>query len=109
MRLRLIIACLLATSGQIMLAADPGLLSLAMPDARAMAGINVEQALVSPFGQYVLAQIVAREAGLQALIDATGFDPRQDLREILIASPGDAGSKSGLMAARGGPTRAWKF
>ena len=79
MRLRLITAAgVLATAAltaMIMFAADPGLLSLAMPDARAMAGINVEQVRLSPFGQYLMAQIAEREAGLQTLIDATGFDP----------------------------------
>src|ERR1700733_9275034 len=102
MRLRLIAAsCFLAGSAQIMLAADPGLLSLAMPNARAMTGVNVEQARLSLFGQYLMAEIAAREAGLQALIDATGFDPRRDLREILVASPAEAGSKSGVILARG--------
>ncbi len=84
-----------------MLAADAGLLSLAMPNARAMTGVNVEQARLSLFGQYLMAEIAAREAGLQALIDATGFDPRRDLREILVASPAEAGSKSGVILARG--------
>jgi hypothetical protein len=84
-----------------MLAADPGLLSLAMPDARAMAGINVQQTRLSPFGQYLIAEIAEREPGLQQLVDATGFDPRRDLREILVAWNGDAGGKSGVILARG--------
>jgi hypothetical protein len=105
MRLRLITAAgVLATAALTavtMFAADPGLLSLAMPDARAMAGINVEQVRLSPFGQYLMAEIAEREAGLQTMIDTTGFDPRRDLHEILLASPGGAGGKSGLVAARG--------
>jgi hypothetical protein len=84
-----------------MLPADPGLLSLAMPDARAMGGINVEQVRLSPFGQYLMAQIVEREPGLEALVDATGFDPRRDLREILVVWNSDAGAKSGVIMARG--------
>jgi hypothetical protein len=102
MLLRLIAAAsVLAGSAQIMLAADPGLLSLAMPDARAMAGINVEQVRLSPFGQFLMAEIAEREAGLQVLIDATGFDPRRDLHEILVAWNSEAGSKSGVIMARG--------
>jgi hypothetical protein len=84
-----------------MLAADAGLLSLAMPDARAMGGINVEQVRLSPFGQYLMAQITEREPGLAALIDATGFDPRRDLREILVVWNSEAGAKSGVIMARG--------
>jgi hypothetical protein len=84
-----------------MFAADAGLLSLAMPDARAMGGINVEQVRLSPFGQYLMAQIVEQDVGLQALINATGFDPRRDLREILVVWNSEAGGKSGVMMARG--------
>lgn len=84
-----------------MFAADPGLISLAMPDARAMAGINVEQVRLSLFGQYLMAQMAEREAGLQVLIDATGFDPRRDLREILVVWNSAAGGKSGVIMARG--------
>jgi hypothetical protein len=84
-----------------MFAADAGLLSLAMPDARAMGGINVEQVRLSPFGQYLMARIVEQDVGLQALINATGFDPRRDLREILVVWNSEAGGKSGVMMARG--------
>jgi hypothetical protein len=103
MRLRLITVGVLATAltAVTMFAADPGLLSLAMPDARAMAGINVEQVRLSPFGQYMMAEIAEREAGLQTLIDTTGFDPRRDLREILVVWNSEAGGKSGVIMARG--------
>ena len=37
-------------------AADPGLLSLAIPDSQFMAGVNVGQVMLSPLGQYGLAQ-----------------------------------------------------
>ena len=32
-------------------AADPQLLNLVMPDAKVLAGVNVDQAKTSPFGQ----------------------------------------------------------
>jgi len=102
MRFRWIAAAgILVSAAQIICAADPGLVSLAMPDARIMAGIDVEQTRRSPFGQYVMSEIAEREPGLQLLIDATGFDPLHDLREILLASPGQAGSRSGVILARG--------
>jgi hypothetical protein len=101
MRFRNIAATILAGSAGMAFAADPGLLSLAMPDSRAMIGVNIEQVRLSPFGQYLIAQIAGREAGLQTLVDATGFDPRRDLREVLLASPSGRGNKSGLVAVRG--------
>jgi hypothetical protein len=99
MQLRLIAAAgLLAGS---LFAADPGLLDLAMADARVMAGINVEQARTSPFGQYVLARMQEHESELLRLAEATGFDPRRDLREVLLASTGEPGSHTGVVLARG--------
>ena len=80
-------------------AADPQLLNLVMPDATVLAGVNVDQAKTSPFGQYVIGQI-QNGVELQKLIAATGFDPTQDVHEVLVAS-GAAGSKTGLALARG--------
>ena len=37
-------------------AADTQLLSMVMPDAKVVAGVNVDSAKASPFGRYVLAQ-----------------------------------------------------
>jgi hypothetical protein len=39
----------------------------------------------SPFGQFLLSQI-QEEAGFQKLIAETDFDPRRDLREVLVGS-----------------------
>jgi len=84
-------------------AADPELVSLAPPDTKVMAGINVEQVRLSPLGQYLLAQNAqAPDIGLQKLIATSGFDPRQDLREILVSSNGQQGAASSSLAlARG--------
>jgi TonB family protein len=94
MRLRLIAAVTILTGS--LFAADPELLSLAMPDTQVMAGVNVEQVMLSPLGQYLLAQDEKGSAGgLGNLMEQTGFDPRRDLREILVAfngQPGSAGS-----------------
>jgi hypothetical protein len=72
-----------------------------MPGAQAMAGVNVTTAAISPLGQYLLAQIGSNDKGLQAFIAATGFDPRNDVTEILVASAGNSGSPSGLILAKG--------
>lgn len=90
-------------------AADPELVSLALPDPQVMAGVNVEQVMLSPFGQFLLAQnSQLPDAGLQKLIGAAGFDPRRDLREILVSFNGPApgsgpgvGTGSGIVLARG--------
>ena len=83
-------------------AADPGLLNLMMPDAKVVAGVNVDQAKTSPFGQYVLTQIQATQsADLQKLVALTGFDPTRDVHEVLVGSNGDPKSHSGLVLARG--------
>ncbi len=86
--------------GSLACAADPQLMNMVMPDAKIMAGINVDQARNSAFGQFVLAMMPA-ESGFEKFIGITGFDPRRDLREILIASNGAPGHKGGLILARG--------
>src|SRR5689334_5863054 len=82
-------------------AVDQQLLSLVMPDAKVLAGANVEQARNSLFGQYVLTTLQPDDKGLQDFAALTGFDPRRDVREVLVASNGVPGSKTGLALARG--------
>lgn len=83
-------------------AADSQLLSLVMPDAKVLAGVNVDRAKTTPFGLYVLSQIQAQGSQhLQQVTALTGFDPTRDLHELLIASTGAPGDKSGLVLARG--------
>ncbi|HEV3330482.1 MAG TPA: hypothetical protein VG096_05845 [Bryobacteraceae bacterium] len=82
-------------------AADPQLLNLVMPDAKMMAGVNVDQAKTSPFGQYVLVQVQAQNQNLQQLATLTGFDPTRDLNELLIASNGAQPRAANLVLARG--------
>jgi len=81
-------------------AADTRLLNLVMPDAKVMAGVNVTTAKISPLGQYALARIAGSDAkGLDSFIAETGFDPRQDVTEILAASAGN--QQQGLVLALG--------
>lgn len=81
-------------------AADPELMSLLMPNAKVVAGINVDQAKTSPFGLFLLSQMPSENQGLSDLTAKTGFDPRRDLREVLIATAGVPG-RQGLVLARG--------
>jgi len=83
-------------------AADPQLLSLAMPDSRVMAGVNFEQAVLSPFGQFLQA-LTGRlpNPGFEVLTETAGFDPRWDLREILVSSNGLSDSNASIVLARG--------
>lgn len=80
-------------------AADPALLNLVMPDATVLAGINVQKAKTTSFGQFLLTQLPTGD-GLNTFISSTGFDPRQDLVEVLMASNGQA-KNSGLVLASG--------
>ncbi len=84
-------------------AADPQILNLVMPDAEVVAGINVQQATATPFGQYVLSLIAPQDQQIQALATLIGFDPRRDVRELLVASAGATGAAArvGLAFARG--------
>src|SRR5690242_18590000 len=84
-------------------AADQELVKLLMPDAKVVAGVNVDQAKASPFGQYVLSQMMPQDAHMRELNQQTGFDPTRDVRELLVASVGAAtpGHESGLALARG--------
>ena len=81
-------------------AADQQLVGMLMPDAKVVAGINVEQAKNSPFGQFLLSRIPNEDHGLSHLTAATGFDPRRDLSEILMGTIGQPGEK-GLVLAKG--------
>lgn len=82
-------------------AADSGLVNLVMPDATVIAGVNVTQAKASPFGQYVLNMMAPHDQQLQTLVTLTGFDPRKDVGELLLATSGGKGSATGLVLARG--------
>ncbi len=85
MRQTTLLTALLAFGSLTVFAADPQLLNMAPPDATTYAGINVEQAKTSPFVQFLLTQMPESNS-LNKFITETGFDPRRDLSEVLIAS-----------------------
>jgi hypothetical protein len=97
----LFLSTMVAVSAGMAAGADPKLLSLVMPDAQVIAGVNVEQAKTTPFGQWVLSQMQSNDRELQSMSAAVGFDPRRDVRELLIATPGGSDPKSGIALARG--------
>ena len=82
-------------------AVDPVLLDQVMPEAKVFVGINFAGISTSPFGQMVLAQSEAGSAQIQALKQTMGFDPLKDVREILIASTGEAKDSRSLVLLRG--------
>ena len=96
-----VVTTLLTMSAALAAGADPQLLNMVMPDAQVMAGVNVDQARTTPFGQWVLTQMQSQDRHLQEMTTQVGFDPRRDVRELLVASPGGTDVKAGLALARG--------
>jgi hypothetical protein len=67
-------------------AADPALWKYLPSDATAISGIDVEKTKNSPFGRYLMDQVSADDHSLRELQQATGFDPRRDLRSVVVAA-----------------------
>ena len=85
----------------VVLAADARLLSLVMPDAKMISGIDVDRVKATPFGRFLIDQVPAGDQAFQNFSSATGLDPRRDIREIVMASPGAPERKTGLVLVRG--------
>ena len=101
MKLRVITAVIVASPwAGVLQATDQRLLNLVMPDAKILAGVNVTQAKSSPFGQFLIAQAVNNQH-LSEIITKTGFDPRYNLDELLLASNGAQSNASHLVLATG--------
>src|ERR1035437_329443 len=101
MKAQILTATLFTAFSGALSAADPVLLNLVMPDAMVLAGVNVQQAKGTQFGQYILNQLQTQDAQLQQLVTLTGFDPRRGGGELLVSSDGGPGGKTGLAAAKG--------
>ncbi len=84
-----------ATGFGLLSAADPALIKLIPQDATFIAGIHADQIKNSRFGQYILDQLKDEDAKLNKFITSTGFDPRRDLTELVVA--GKDGQKHGQM------------
>src|SRR5262249_40610116 len=101
MKAQLLTATLFTSFSSFLFAADPLLVNLLPPDAKVVAGVNVEQAKGTQFGQWVLTQVQTADAHLQEFIALTGFDPRRDIRELLVSSDGNPQNHTGLALASG--------
>ncbi len=96
--LRLIPLCFVA--GTLLLpAADPALLSLVPAGVKTIAGIDADRAKNSAFGQKLMAQLREDGKEFQEFLALTGFDPRRDIREVVVAGSEDR--KNGLVLIRG--------
>lgn len=82
------------------IAADVPLINLIPVDAKVIGGLNVARTLSSPFGQFLLKQMREDDPGFRQLVEETGFDPRQHLRDVVFAST-TTGKSTGLVVARG--------
>jgi hypothetical protein len=94
-------AILMVPCAGVLDAADPQLLNLVMPDAKILAGVNVDQAKTSQFGQYVITQIQAQDPHFQEFVAETGFNPTTDLDELLVVSNGTGKTAAHLTLACG--------
>jgi len=82
--------------------ADPRLLSLVMPDAKLIGGVNVAEIRDSPFGQFLISRGQSDVKGFEEFTAATGFDFKRDLSEVIFASAStQPGDQSGILLARG--------
>lgn len=82
-------------------AADSQLMNLVMPDAKILAGVNVTTSVNSPLGQFLVSKLGLVGGIPQDFITATGFNPLQDVSEILAATSADPSNPAGLVLARG--------
>jgi hypothetical protein len=81
-------------------AADARLVNMVMPDVKVLAGVNVTSASTSPLGRFLIAKLTST-GDLQKFAAATGFNPLQDVYEVLAASSADPAGPSGLIMATG--------
>src|SRR5579872_725569 len=86
-------ACNSAESGRT--AVDPALAALMPPDATMLVGVRMDAIRNTPLYRKMLAQKQLPQ--LDDFARETGFDPRRDVREMLVGSNG----KDALVAARG--------
>ncbi len=102
MSIRSLLPILLAAATVSFAADDLRLMEMLPAGPSTVAGFNVQQVLASPFGRQLLSQMKGDEPQLRRLFELTGFDPRRDLRDVVLATyvrPGLADRT--LLMARG--------
>jgi hypothetical protein len=82
-------------------AADPQLMNMVMPDAKILAGFNESTAVASPLGRFLVSKIGQNDHFPQGFENATGFNPLQNVSEVLAATSANPSSPGGLVLARG--------
>jgi hypothetical protein len=80
-------------------AADPALLSLMMPEAKLLVGIDFSRVSTSPLGRLIAEQ--SSSVRLSELQRMQGFDLSQSVKEILLGSNGDSADSRSLVLVRG--------
>jgi hypothetical protein len=91
----------LAVFAAILPGADQALLGLVPAGAQMVSGLDVDRARDSAFGQKILNEMKQEDAGFQKMVEQTGFDPRRDLRSVVMAASGKPGPGNSLVVARG--------
>jgi hypothetical protein len=94
------LAIIMLAAGPI-LAADSALMNLVPADAKVVAGMQVDRAAASRIGQHLLSQMKDDDPDFRKFVTAGGFDPRRDLREVVLASTSGPDKGHGLVLARG--------
>lgn len=87
----------LACTATLAAAADPALLSLVPKDPVMIAGVDVARARSSAFGQRILAEMKDENKNFSQLVESTGFDPRRDLQEAILATDGKNGDSTVIL------------
>jgi len=85
-----ILACLAIASFPSEAEVDQSLLNLVPAETKIIGGFQIEAGRVTPFGQYLLSRLQIHDSDIQKLADETGFDPRRDLQEVVVATAGPA-------------------
>lgn len=101
MKQRFLIALTFLFASGLAIAADVRLLELLPADTKVVAGLDASRIKGSAFGQFLLSQVPENHPDFGKMIALTGFDPRRDLQEVVLATQGDPDRKSGLLVAKG--------
>ncbi len=101
-RLPFFVALALTTSFTVFASSDTTLLSLLPAESQMVTSMDVDSSRNSAFGQFMLQQVTL-DSGMQDFISQTGFDPRRDLQNFVVAALPPSNGQQGrfVMLARG--------
>jgi hypothetical protein len=85
MRLPLFVLLALSSCVTAFASVENDLMSMAPPGTTLLTGIDVARTKASPFGAYLLKEMNTGDSHFQQFMSATGFDPRRDLQQLLLA------------------------